>query len=1051
MKARIFLVTLIFWGCLLLWSEDKPVLFILRDVSGSMINNDTMNARDELIKDIISCDQIRNVEKYIISFGSIADKIKSADKNNVESIFGQTNEYYLGIKTTGLCSAIDSILCSEKNIEGNVLLIITDKQLNDEDVPLFNGNKITKKTYLGHLSHAIKQLDNQKVCIFLIQLNCNTKVDGYKPEFNNEANSRTCLTIQTPPYLQNTKKASEESLINLIQSDEYYSFKSILVDRFSKGDEILIFSDTTPPPISNYTTHLPQLLDTLKEINIPITASPTEIVFTKPEMNASSSQSNKVELLILPESFYVNPSNNNVNVALSSKIDEYNKTKNTDKSFADLNYFIKTMESVELNNTSSDLDTFYKKFIDNTPNDQDLFKYPTFLPIDWFNNKIKNQILINLNLKISEYNKKSKKGQKGQKERFDTLYKFFKEIQERNDYNDPLLIKNGQWDTLSSCFENYTDANNVIVAKKINLLLTTKTNTTNVSDSLKLYYDKFPYSLPQVLSEYLGREIEREIENDLCLKNLVTDPNTKNYEDIEFESLKLKNLKDDLPLVLAEIIKNRFEQDMITIFIERIYKKTKDDPNFKDFLKDYMPLCMQWFDDRFNIDSNNPVISSVISNQSLNLLKKAYIADMENSIRNLADEAICVSTTESSEYKFLITSGLTLKFIYLFTATNSIKDSFFEIKNNLSINVYNRNIVLENLELVESFINLSLKLQKPPYNDLPKQTFTLATWKILNDEKISNFYNSKVYSRVMSDLYYHISQAINILNELNTNNIDLDKNTRLALQIEAVKHIAFAPVVVSFLINDNTKKNFDLQMYNEFIIYYNNTVNLFETLSKQEYSQAAILSIPLMKSVFYSSLKSKLGSSSNTNIEFKNYNNLYTFVSVCGGVAEAKNKEAMKQILTQNLLPPTTHNTKTAKKPSFSSQLFFNAYLGAFLGVEQSKVLTGIYCPLGIEWSFCPAYFKDKCRLPNMGIMLSFIDLGNIYSYRIKENKENNTNLNNFIAPGLSLTFPICSIPFSINAGYEFIPNYRFNDENSKNTHRGFLSIAYDFPMFRLY
>lgn len=187
-------------------------------------------------------------------------------------------------------------------------------------------------------------------------------------------------------------------------------------------------------------------------------------------------------------------------------------------------------------------------------------------------------------------------------------------------------------------------------------------------------------------------------------------------------------------------------------------------------------------------------------------------------------------------------------------------------------------------------------------------------------------------------------------------------------------------------------------------------------------------------------------------------------------LAEAQNKDDIQHTLEAFADPVGSFRAKRAYnqvRPYFS----INSYLGYGGGPEwlnttvsnldnQLGVYQGISLPLGLEFGIT----TSKKGIASAGVLLSFIDLGNLASFRLsgndldslQVNSQGNITFKQVFAPGAGVVLGFSkNKPITLGFGYQYVPELRSLEENTFITnrdldvHRVNVHLSVDLTIFR--
>lgn len=163
-------------------------------------------------------------------------------------------------------------------------------------------------------------------------------------------------------------------------------------------------------------------------------------------------------------------------------------------------------------------------------------------------------------------------------------------------------------------------------------------------------------------------------------------------------------------------------------------------------------------------------------------------------------------------------------------------------------------------------------------------------------------------------------------------------------------------------------------------------------------------------------------------------------------LADAKDADTVEAILQDAMLPDVSFGVK--RTPGEQDWLI-TSYLGVSvmeekdvdLAGEEKETLTGLFAPVGIEWTF------SKTRHGSFSAMLAPFDFGHAVNREIY-NPDEDTTLGDVVVPGFYLSWGVRDYPVTIGVGVN--RGNALLQEDEQET-RALLFFALDMPLFSLW
>ncbi len=199
--------------------------------------------------------------------------------------------------------------------------------------------------------------------------------------------------------------------------------------------------------------------------------------------------------------------------------------------------------------------------------------------------------------------------------------------------------------------------------------------------------------------------------------------------------------------------------------------------------------------------------------------------------------------------------------------------------------------------------------------------------------------------------------------------------------------------------------------------------------SKKSYTERSLIGLDLLRE--------------SGKFDVSSYERLQKSVMFFSSIADADNKDAVKNILTAYTLPAVSFSEKRKQ----GSGIFISSYLGfvasdfdTYSSSERASS-GGLFAPIGVEYNY------GLASGGSWSVMLSPIDMAYPINLKLNGIKEK-VDLDEIIAPSLTVAYGFENYPLNIGLGYQ---RGRTLGDIGKAEDSFLLFISFDMPLFRLY
>lgn len=594
------------------------------------------------------------------------------------------------------------------------------------------------------------------------------------------------------------------------------------------------------------------------------------------------------------------------------------------------------------------------------------------------------------------------------------------------------------------------------LAKKSSLKILKKYYVHGLSPDIKSHYANNPFInnlIPEGKVGGQGLTDISDIKDFNLIPSKVLDYNVTNISEATAEFM-VKRFKEELTVDFFVKMKNKFDE---IEELQYLFPATSEIVNRIESYELYMLL---------------PSLRNAFENDILNLannIPKLRNIEKYKELLNTEEGEIFIATS-------LIISGLKSG-TNLPTIIDSIANDSFIIHDSSNLSSTFKLINLTK-ECLQDTVSKSFFIDKSIYKEL------------LTDKKLAKIFLGLVYQRnlqyniqfrtknktfTLKDILTTIAKAENDINDFlvyltnikdayetmikNYHSFNKKSKDKISLTTDDYRNYLYSIIALTDAVVKPSpifREGLAIEKYNDYTRVLKSSFEAYANIENKQYKIAVVyLTDMLNNSLFDINIENKFNSKIKKARSF-----IIKYGYFIASVAEADSSEEIEKALSTVVLPTGTSVRKTDAYWSIT----INSYLGLFAGLETIKDVKksesftyGMTAPIGI--GFYRGIPKCKNVVGNIGIFLSFFDIGSFTSFRLKNDSANalpEVTLQNILAPGAYLIAGrIFNSPIALSAGIQYGPQLRSitinNAEVKQSAWRYTATLTWDIPLFEIY